>query len=345
MVTKNRINELLIENSHFLSNPSLLRGKMGLSLFLYTCGELTDEDDKIKKAEQDLTHVLDIVMRQPLPPHFEDGLAGIGWGIEYLIKNGLIDANPDEMLEDIDTTLFQLINERARDLTFNIQKGVLGYTLYFYYRILDKEFKLRADDESLFFRRVIIDLVNSIARLIDAEEPDFVEPRYFNIWWDLPCCLFVLGKIKRLNLYDQKIERIIDDISPIVLSSFPRNSGNRFNLVLGMMSLDYPCWANYIKFLKESITETELLDDLNDRNLHFENGLAGLIFIKEQAKRYDPVFGKMLTGPDLLSRIYRSSYWKSIEGREFRELGLSYGITGILWAIFFLELPHEQVDI
>ena len=54
---------------------------------------------------------------------FENGLAGIGWGIEYLAQNGFIEADTDDMLSDFDNTVFQLDKKSP--------KPVYGYNDFF----------------------------------------------------------------------------------------------------------------------------------------------------------------------------------------------------------------------
>ena len=44
---------------------------------------------------------------QRSPLNISDGLLGFGWGIGYLIKNGFVEADPDEILEEIEDKIFK----------------------------------------------------------------------------------------------------------------------------------------------------------------------------------------------------------------------------------------------
>lgn len=42
-----------------------------------------------------------------MPVDFCSGLSGVGWGVEYLIQNKFVDADSDELLEDIDAKIME----------------------------------------------------------------------------------------------------------------------------------------------------------------------------------------------------------------------------------------------
>lgn len=45
-------------------------------------------------------------MHNQIPVDFANGLAGLGWGFEYLVKTGFVEANTAEALQEIDTVIF-----------------------------------------------------------------------------------------------------------------------------------------------------------------------------------------------------------------------------------------------
>lgn len=60
----------------------------------------------------------------------ESGLAGIGWGIEYLIQNQFLSGDTGEILEDIDYLIMERNPLKIRDLSFKSGlKGVCFYVL------------------------------------------------------------------------------------------------------------------------------------------------------------------------------------------------------------------------
>ncbi len=70
---------------------------------------------------------------------FSSGVSGIGWGIEYLIQNGFMEGDSDEILADIDRKIMRL-NVRYVENT-SLENGTLG--LWHYIRA-----RLQANRES-----------------------------------------------------------------------------------------------------------------------------------------------------------------------------------------------------
>lgn len=69
-------------------------------------------------------------------PGFSTGLAGIGYGIQYLISSGLIDESADEVLQECDQYLFSVVYFHAHtDLTH--ATGLMGIASYFLGRLED----------------------------------------------------------------------------------------------------------------------------------------------------------------------------------------------------------------
>lgn len=68
--------------------------------------------------------------------NFASGLAGIGWGIEWLVQNELMDdTNTDEVLAPIDDVLYKLVSY-DRDDNATLFNGTLGKIAYFLKRAM-----------------------------------------------------------------------------------------------------------------------------------------------------------------------------------------------------------------
>ena len=94
----NRIVNHLILHSCSLDDVGLFHGKTGVVLFFahyarYTGIEMYD--DFAEKLLEDIANNIS----KALPINMEFGLCGIGWGINYLIQNGFMKGDPNEILE------------------------------------------------------------------------------------------------------------------------------------------------------------------------------------------------------------------------------------------------------
>ena len=101
-----RIANVLMLNAGFFDNPGLLNGKMGIAIFFYHYSRYS----KNKLYEDYAGELLDEIYEEintSTPVNFENGLTGIGWGIEYLVKNGFVQADTDEALAEIENAVYK----------------------------------------------------------------------------------------------------------------------------------------------------------------------------------------------------------------------------------------------
>ena len=77
----------------------LLVGNAGVSLFLYQVYRKTGQTEFEETADIMLNNILE---KQTMlsSTNFRDGLAGIGWGIEFLLQNNFYEGDPEEILEE-----------------------------------------------------------------------------------------------------------------------------------------------------------------------------------------------------------------------------------------------------
>jgi lantibiotic modifying enzyme len=96
-----------MENSNKISDVGLLNGKMGIVIFFAHYAQYTGLQRYDEFAENLLDEIYDALGRNS-PIDFQSELCGIGWGIEYLVQNGLMAGNTDEILEDIDKKIMRI---------------------------------------------------------------------------------------------------------------------------------------------------------------------------------------------------------------------------------------------
>lgn len=95
-----RIANVLLLNASFIDNLGLLNGKMGIAIFFYQYARYTGS----KIFEDYAGELIDEIYEEintTTPVDFANGLTGIGWGIEYLVKNRFLEADTDEALAEI----------------------------------------------------------------------------------------------------------------------------------------------------------------------------------------------------------------------------------------------------
>lgn len=89
---------------YHIDNSGLVNGKMGIMLFLYCYSRYVKEEYYEDFAGELLDGMLKVSCS--LPPDFEDGLAGVGWGFDWLMKHDFVEGDINKVLKPIDEKLF-----------------------------------------------------------------------------------------------------------------------------------------------------------------------------------------------------------------------------------------------
>ena len=100
-----RIIREIIPLSGFTSSVGLLNGKMGISMLLYQYTKYI-HDAEVEDYTGYLINEIIENLAEASFCDFDSGFIGIGWGVNQLIADGLIEIDSDEMLEDIDKALW-----------------------------------------------------------------------------------------------------------------------------------------------------------------------------------------------------------------------------------------------
>lgn len=157
-----RIARYLICYSSSTSNIGLLNGKMGIVIFCFLYAKYSKKkfyEDFAEKLIDDIYSEIHLNITRD----FKDGLSGIAWGIEYLIQNGFVEGNADEILEDLDK---QILERDVRRISDNsLETGLKGIAYYVAIRCRKKK-----NENCIVNVDYIFDLINALERNIDKDE-------------------------------------------------------------------------------------------------------------------------------------------------------------------------------
>ncbi|CAK7040871.1 MAG: hypothetical protein PEPC_01741 [Peptostreptococcus russellii] len=121
----------VVKNMNALTSNSLMHGKMGCIIFLYSYAQFSKETFFTETADTALEELLNNISTDVI--NMEHGLLGIGWGIQYLIINDYCSGDIDSLLFDIDKVILNLDFTKLTDYTFNT--GVFGILFYILSRV------------------------------------------------------------------------------------------------------------------------------------------------------------------------------------------------------------------
>ena len=151
-----RIARYLMLHGSFTTNIGLLTGKTGIAIFFYHYARYTK-----RKVYSDFAgELIDQIYKEihiNIPLDFKDGLCGIAWSIEYLIRTGFIEGDADEILENLDKRIMEWDVRRISD--YSLETGLTGIACYVISRM-----KNRVKENSIICSDYIYDLIEAIKR-------------------------------------------------------------------------------------------------------------------------------------------------------------------------------------
>jgi hypothetical protein len=140
----------------FTHNIGLLGGKTGVSVFFYHYARYTGKKIYNLFADELIDEIYKEIHRD-LSCSFRDGLCGIAWGIGYLIKNSFVEANADDVLEELDRRIVEWDVRQISD--YSLQTGLMGIACYVIGRMENKKHGNICISENY-----ISDLIQSLAK-------------------------------------------------------------------------------------------------------------------------------------------------------------------------------------
>ncbi len=206
-----RIANVLQLNASFTDNLGLLNGKMGVAIFFYQYFRLTGN----KIFEDYAGELIDEIYEEISPVtsiSFEDGLTGIGWGIEYLVKNDFLQADTDEALSDIDNAIYQArINS---PILINDGKDLFGYGHYYIMRLTGKEINDN-NLNTLIKKYHLIFLTDECERILlhDYYKGFKIESLSVNT---INSFMWFILEVHRLGIFPAKTQKILQKLTSFI---------------------------------------------------------------------------------------------------------------------------------
>lgn len=349
----------MIENKQFQLTESIINaipaitelgmffGKTGIMVYLFQLARQTGNSYYQEVAEQLIDDIC-VAADKMTSAGFNDGLCGVAWSIEYLAQKGFIDADTDEALEEIDNRIFKHLTTKSFDELISSSDMLPGIAFYLIWRISPYKDK---DSELVKLRKdLLIVIINALETSYNKDSYVKLreEPVRFSLAeYRLPFYLYLIAEIYKLDFYNYKLDRIIESITPVILSTFPIRQSHRIYLILALRYvLQYKervKWQSHLSLLEHSIdAETLLKEEFHNKGISLNCGMCGVLFLLKVFPMADKLSFCKPIRDGLIKNINKSDYFEKETFQNQNDMGLLLGKAGIALSLLLNDILPEN---
>lgn len=187
-----QIADMLVLNGTLTECPGLVHGKMGISIFFFHYAKFTANELFADYAMDVIGKILDQIHINS-SADYEKGVAGIGVGFNYLIRNSFL-LSEDDICEDFDDRMRRAVMcEQCSD--FSLYSGLTGYGRYWISRLCYRAPEVWAR-ESLSY---ITDQIENMYNTFTLEEKTDV--------------VYFLSDLQKISGFEKRSSKMIDQFS------------------------------------------------------------------------------------------------------------------------------------
>ncbi|MDD3901771.1 MAG: hypothetical protein PHX22_11165 [Dysgonamonadaceae bacterium] len=196
------IHQKIIEKVKDLSTHYFCKD-IGLCIYLFEYAKQRD-DENIKSLAEDFIERICQNVPKEISTLSLSNQQEISIAIDYMIEKKYIGGNINDILYDIDISIYKEIASNSNLLKKN--QDLLFSIFYCYIRLKEQ---LKGTDEEFIFRELTISLFNKLTHPL--EEDIFEEPFFYTLHYKLPQFIYLLGKIFSLDIYNYRIKEILKE--------------------------------------------------------------------------------------------------------------------------------------
>lgn len=283
-----QIAKLIQQNGLAGTSQGLMQGNTGLCLFFYHLARNTNNHDYEQLADDLLDKVFENLSTSAFAD-FENGLSGIGWGIEYLVQNGFTEGDTDEILEEVDNKVFKTLHEENL-ISFELGNGLTGYLFYLINRL-----KIPINPNSMaqrINRELLILTINKLDKVVSNQFPSITKEICFDLFWRFPVMLYGLVQAFDLDIYNEKIKNMINQWIMNIEVYLPFMQINRLYLatVLSLVNTRLPDkrLEKQIEILVFATNFEVLKTEIDPNAINIRFGWPGIVWLLQQATEIIP---------------------------------------------------------
>lgn len=324
-------------------DSSLFYGNTGISFIFYTLGDILKEPKYTEYADTLLDRIY-MSLSEGTALFFSSGLAGIGWGLNYMVQKKYVEGNIDEILSDIDEKIYLGSTQTKYKIPFGIYNGNIGILLYL-------EERLKNGNKDLGSYRINLELfkfqISKLDEYVIENYPTIINDTIFDLCRDFPILFFFLSDCLKNNLFEERIINMATQWIPFIVSYIPGLYSNRICLALSLARLNNYLnnekLSEYITLLLSSVNIGKLEEEFFSNKLWFQNGSTGMFYILKELTKSEYYPQKRLPEIQTLLTILSQKSISQLSNLNLKEsessCNLITGLTGSLLLFLLIENP------
>lgn len=298
----------------------LATGKLGVCLYYFYLSRWEENDEFKLIAESLLDDVLS-QLSDTMDVTVESGLAGVAIGLSHLVNEKFIEGDINDILGDVDSAIFRKLAFLVyKDTKKYILKAELIHLLYYLYVRYTEQ---TSSDNQYIFQELIIRTIEMFKE--DLQTDFFNEHLSFSLRdFHLPLFLYIIGKIYDLDIYQDRITKILEEYMNQIVSTYPVSQANRLYLLWGLISIKQ-CLPGYKKeidshilLLKEGIDIDHIVNtELNNQYIYIAEGLSSVYMLLFYLQVKYPAYSIDYSPQLFFTKIKNSEAWNTLLNKEF----------------------------
>ena len=319
----------------------LAYGKMGVCIYLYSLSRWEGKEEYRQVAEKLLDEVLANISKTK-EISVEKGLAGIVIGLCHLVREKFVGGDINEILDEVDSHIFKTLAFMSAETSYLSKSTIIHLLYYLQLRYTEQD----SADNKYLFQELIIKMIEMFQQNLKADF--FDEPFSFSaLDWLPPQLLYVASKIYALNIYSNRITKILEDIIRKVLSTVPALQANRLYLLFALASIrqylpDHEkALDSHIHLLKERIDVAHIMNvECKEQDVYVKDGLSFVYMLLYLIQKEYPEYGIDFNPQAIYDRIRNSEAWNSLNNREYYHYlrkGLFDGFPGAYLVLLHIK--------
>lgn len=224
----------ILEKTKMEGKIGLLGGKTGLAMFYFYYAKFTNTQEPYDTGLEILSKIFDEINNGFNYHTHAGGLAGIGSILEILVEQDFIDADTNELLEGLDSYLYNHMMREIKSENYDFLHGAVGLALYF--------LKRKTNDSKKYLAEFIKELdkiatkdEEGIRWLSVLDHKNQTKGNNLSLSHGLASIIVVLSKIYKQGIEKEKTLELLNGSVKYLLNQQLDN--NKFYSI-------FPSWVN-----------------------------------------------------------------------------------------------------